>query len=90
MRSSIYITKVTIINRYIVKLNLQENEIESKRQRERKREREREYLRVSCEAVVSLNELIPRSRRTEWIRSSQRVFESFCTSRFKIFELSIY
>ena len=84
MRSSIYITKVTIINRYIVKLNLQENEIESKR------EREREYLSVNCEAVVSLNELIPRSRRTEWIRSSQRVFESFCTSRFKIFELSIY
>ena len=39
MRSSIYITKVTIINRYIVKLNLQENEIESKRERERERER---------------------------------------------------
>lgn len=38
VRSSIYITKVTIINRYIVKLNLQENEIESKRQRERERE----------------------------------------------------
>ena len=39
MRSSIYITKATIINRYIVKLNLQENEIESKRQRETERER---------------------------------------------------
>ena len=37
----IYITKATIINRYIVKLNLQENEIESEREREREREGER-------------------------------------------------